>query len=907
MAEREQKSSVESFSRGAELWMHQARMLAVSMWTAMVISLVFGAVVGGTFFYKKSSVVERYAMERNFFAELRLTLAMTRAPMEIYADGQKQMLPVSDVAKITEDGAAEAFRHLKNGGMIGCLSTLGFGLLLGLLWWQYGKGKMADTRLRGAYLVEGKELKEMMEERQDTSPYSIAGVPMRKGSETLHTLFGGAQGTGKSQQFARLMRQVRARGKRAIVYDPTGEFTKEFYREGIDVLMNPLDARSPNWNIWNEIERDYHFDNMANGLIPDPAEADPFWAQAGRMVLKDVYKVLGRDNRRTNADLYNSIAHSNLDAMHALLLGTAGATYVDPTTERTGMSLKMTIQNQLESFRFLHDNGDPFSIRKFVQNDSDSWMFITARESMRDALKPVLSLWIDTAIKAVLELEPIHRERLWFFIDELPTLQKLDVLKLALTNTRKYGLCCVIGIQDFSQLTEIYGKNMATTIISGCQTKLLLRVTDGDAARVLAKLMGEAELDEKEETLSYGLNSQRDGVSVMARRNLRDIVLTSQVLTLPDMTGYLTIPGDYPVARVEYKYEPNKTIAEGFVERPGFGINFAGGRPIMPSGQLGAEPNKERKGGQEKGSGGAKGSKNDGGDLFGPDGFEDGFVAPAVFNELDPDEQIEVIDRETGEVLNARPMKNLDETGATATPDSQYVHVDPDDVPADKPKKTPRKRKTASGATSRADDPDLKSAARSSGAKAVPKPATKPDVAHTVMHTEPPLGSLASVLVDSGAHSSGGGFIHVPPGMTLDQAHDSLFGGTSAAGVADQLVSYTAEQLEQIRSSSPDDETLMNVASIGQGSDIGSSTDGGAEVPPDFFYGLHDDADGEPADPKILFNEIDADDLDASGDGETATGGGELSRAKVGDSTAGDAASEGEVPPARRHQRKTER
>ena len=585
MPEREKKGSVGNFSRGAELWMHQARLFAVAVWTATFIALISGVVVAGSYFMQKSTVVERYALERNCFAQLRSMLLMTKVPMEIYADGSKQMLPVSRVIELTEEGADDALLVLKNGALFGALSSIGISLILALLWWQYGQDKMTDKRLRGAHLVDGPELKALMEGRGDTSPYSIAGVPMRKGSETLHTLIGGAQGTGKSQQFFRLMRQVRERGKRAIVYDPTGEFTKAFYREGVDILMNPLDERSPNWNIWNEIERDYHFDNMANGLIPDPAETDPFWAQAGRMVLKDVYRVLGRDNRRTNADLYNSIARSNLDAMHALLLGTAGATYVDPTTERTGMNLKMTIQNQLESFRFLHDNGEPFSIRKWVQQDSESWMFITAREGMREALKPVLSLWIDTAIKAVLDLEPIHKERLWFFIDELPTLQKLDILKLALTNTRKFGLCCVIGIQDFSQLHEIYGQHQAKTIISGCQTKLLLRVTDGEAARLLAKLMGEAELDEKEETLSYGLNSSRDGVSVFARRNLRDIVLTSQVLTLPDMTGYITIPGDYPVAKVAYHYEPNPSIAEGFKERTGFGINFVGGAPISSTGR----------------------------------------------------------------------------------------------------------------------------------------------------------------------------------------------------------------------------------------------------------------------------------------------------------------------------------
>lgn len=576
MAKREDKGSAGSFSRGAELWMHQARLFVVAVWTVVLISVVAGLGVAGAYFWNAATPDEKYALERNVLAHTREALYMTAGKMELHVNGALHKLEVSEVAALTEDMAAEGWRKLRNGGLFGALTSIGVLFLIILYWWGYGREKMQDNQLRGAKLVEGKELARLVRQRNEASPYEIAGVPMRAKSETLHTLFAGAQGTGKSQQFFALMKQVRARGKRMIVYDPTGEFTQAFYREGKDILMNPLDARSPNWNIWNEIAKDYHFDNMANGLIPDPAEADPFWALAGRMVLKDVIAVLGREGRRTNRDLYNSIAKSNLDAMHALLQGTAGATYVDPTTEQTGMSLKMTVQNQLESFRFLPDEEDKpaFSIRKWVHEDSDSWMFITAREAMREALKPVLSLWIDTAIKAVLDLEPIHRERLWFCIDELPTLQKLDILKLALTNTRKYGLCMVLGVQDFSQLYEIYGHDLAKTIISGCQTKLLLRVTDGAAAKLLAELMGQAEVDEKEETLSYGLSSQRDGVSVFARRSMRDLVLTSEILTLPDMTGYLVIPGDYPIAKVKYGYVPTEKIAEGFVERDGFSISF---------------------------------------------------------------------------------------------------------------------------------------------------------------------------------------------------------------------------------------------------------------------------------------------------------------------------------------------
>ncbi|MCG1040514.1 MULTISPECIES: type IV secretion system DNA-binding domain-containing protein [Burkholderiaceae] len=574
MVKRDARRSASSFSRGAELWMHQARMFVVAIWTVALVSMIVALVVAVGYFWTATLPDERYGLERNLLAHIRDALYMTAGKMELHVNGELRKMEVADVALLTDEIAGDAWRKLRNAGVIGLLSGIGMIFLISLYWWGYGRSKMQDVKLRGAELVTGRELKKIVESRNEASPYMLAGVPMRKGSENLHTLIAGTQGTGKSQQFFSLMKQVRARGKRMIVYDPTGEFTQAFYREGKDVLMNPLDARSPNWNVWHEIKKDYHFDNLANGLIPDPAEVDPFWSLAGRMVLKDVYRVLGREGRRTNRDLYNAIAKSNLDAMHALLQGTAGATYVDPKTERTGMSLKMTVQNQLESFRFLHDSGEPFSIRSWVHEEGDSWMFITARESMREALAPLLSLWIDTAIKAVLDLEAVHRERLWFCIDELPTLQKLDILKLALTNTRKYGLCMVLGVQDFSQLYKIYGMHLASTIISGCQTKLLLRVTDGEAAELLAKLMGQYEVDEKEETLSYGLHAHRDGVSVFARRNIRNLVLTSEILKLPDMTGYLTIPGDFPIAKVSYNYVPTPKIASGFIERTGLAVDF---------------------------------------------------------------------------------------------------------------------------------------------------------------------------------------------------------------------------------------------------------------------------------------------------------------------------------------------
>lgn len=126
--------------------------------------------------------------------------------------------------------------------------------------------------------------------------------------------------------------------------------------------MNLLDVRSLNWNIWNEIEKDYYFDNMVNGLIFDLVEVDLFWVKVGWMVLKDVYKVFGCEGWCMNCDFYNLIVKSNFEVMYVFLVGEVGVSYVDLVMERIGMLFKMMVQNQFEVFWFLYDEGELFLI-----------------------------------------------------------------------------------------------------------------------------------------------------------------------------------------------------------------------------------------------------------------------------------------------------------------------------------------------------------------------------------------------------------------------------------------------------------------------------------------------------------------------------------------------------------------
>lgn len=559
---RHREGELMNFTRGSEIWLYQIHMLIIGLINALIFGLVTFVVVASAYIYFKMNQYEFGNTFGYLQSQMFSVVGIDYGQFSyIHTDGKEYMIPANNIPESVEAAANSGARKIKNGSILGGLFGGAVSIFMLIYWWQFGRGQMADERLRGAEKVEIKTLVRLINEDDNASPYNIAGVPMVKGSEPLNIALAGAQGVGKSQTFHSLMRQIRARGKKAVVYDPTGAFTSEFFREGKDILMNPFDKRSPSWNVWSEIRNSMHYETIANGLIPSPVgNENPFFSEGGRLVLKTVFKILESENRMTNMDLYDSLVANDFNGVHALVQGTPAEKYINPKTEKTSINLLMTLQNKLECFEYLDDTGESFSIRDWMLSDDDSWMFIRTSEEARDVLKPIMSLWVNTIIKTAVSLPETsgmeEKDRIWLFIDEMPTLQKLDDLAFSLTNTRKYGLCHVLGFQDFNQIYKLYGEYDAKTILSGCQTKLLMRVTDDASADIMAKSLGEVEMDEKEVSRSMGVNNARDGVSFYGRRNIRKIVLGSEIQNLDNLEGYLKVAGKYPITKVKFDYEP---------------------------------------------------------------------------------------------------------------------------------------------------------------------------------------------------------------------------------------------------------------------------------------------------------------------------------------------------------------
>ena len=148
--------------------------------------------------------------------------------------------------------------------------------------------------------------------------------------------------------------------------------------------------------------------------------------------------------------------------------------------------------------------------------------------------------------------------------DELPTLQKMLKIAVAMAECRKYGLCVVTGIQTIAPLKDVYGVHGAETMLGLPQTQTIFRLPDPDTAAWASKAIGSRNLTR--EVLSESSNSSGGGESSSYQNTIEDAILPSQIQGLPKLEAILSFSdGAAGVkkcrVRLNWKDRPNRTEA----------------------------------------------------------------------------------------------------------------------------------------------------------------------------------------------------------------------------------------------------------------------------------------------------------------------------------------------------------
>jgi type IV secretory pathway TraG/TraD family ATPase VirD4 len=256
----------------------------------------------------------------------------------------------------------------------------------------------------------------------------------------------------------------------------------------------------------------------------------------------------------------------DLEVLYQYLQGTEGAALIDPAGERTAVSIRTNAATYARAFRYLPMYRENFHIRNWVHDESKSgWIFLNAQREQLDAVRSVLSAWLEIFTNALTSLRPSRTRRIWLVIDELHSLNRITSLEPFLAEGRKYGGCGVIGFHQVAQLRDRYGKDGAESLTGACATWVCLRQNDPETAKWMAGSFGQVEVFEAHQGLTYGANDVRDGVSLSKVRKLRPLLLDSEISNLDDLEGYIRVPGRLPVAHFRQRWQPTPNVAPAFI------------------------------------------------------------------------------------------------------------------------------------------------------------------------------------------------------------------------------------------------------------------------------------------------------------------------------------------------------
>ena len=555
--------------KGGQLSMHALRMFrqvfgVLMIWVIIVFGIVFSLVVYLNTPKDRFVTVCDYAVA-NFMDGIGLSDAVIATK---YGTGTYTLKASSIVVSSYHKNETEILlltlnRAVKCGGFAGAVVVI-----MAIAYFVYnGLHKSRDTFKRGAKPAGFDDVRwaiRNFNRKIAYDAYTIANCPYPARGEMQHTMLIGTTGTGKTCVISDVVEQIRRRGDRAIIYDTKGCYLEWFYRQN-DHILNPFDARSEKWNLLKEIEHRGHIKSIAQAFIPEGKGSSYIWNEAARIVFSElVGKFLSAD--MSNKEIADTVMRQDAKTIIKLLKGTYAQSIIDTHAPETTGGVLFTMTSYLNSLQ-LCDNKklESFSIKEWIKESSDSFLFITSHQPCMSELIPIQTVWWEIAFKNLLSIERNPSKKTWIILDEVGSLQGIPSLADTMSKTREYGCCFVLGMQDIGQLEDKYGDKLARTISTLCNTRCVFRTPDPYTAQWISKNIGDQEIEQVKEGLSYGAHQMRDGVSVNKHNVVKSLVLPSEIQNLRDLELYLQLP-NHPFVKTNIEWKERQSISKPFID-----------------------------------------------------------------------------------------------------------------------------------------------------------------------------------------------------------------------------------------------------------------------------------------------------------------------------------------------------
>lgn len=339
-----------------------------------------------------------------------------------------------------------------------------------------------------------------------------------------HILLLGGIGVGKTNVFNLLLEELISKKDTkdnvVVIFDTKGDFYDEFYEPGDVVIANDnkYEDLTYYWNIFEEIiaagndieSQELMAKEISKSLFSDrKSTTQPFFVNAAMdlfsktlihfLRVNQVNKRMGINKEILNNHelimFFQQASTKTYIAMCNKYPDFKGAlSYFGDGKSNQALGVFGELNSMISDYFigvFSKKSGKEreLSMRRFIRNKQNKKIFIEYDLTVGETLTPMYRLLIDLALKEALGRNHSKGD-VYFIIDEFKLLPQLRHIDDALNFGRSLGIKVIAGIQNISQLYDIYGESRGAVIASGFSNIFAFRTIDSQSRQYISDLFG---------------------------------------------------------------------------------------------------------------------------------------------------------------------------------------------------------------------------------------------------------------------------------------------------------------------------------------------------------------------------------------------------------------------------------
>lgn len=453
---------------------------------------------------------------------------------------------------------------------------------------KHAEKMLEDQYLKGSQVIPENKALEILPTLTDVegTPVGYKGILFPTQYHCQHIFVSGGSGTGKTIFLSRSYLDIKKENPSArfIVHDTKGDWTQKYYNPSTDFIFNFSDTRSVNYNIFSSIKTINDLKAMVSTIIPrsESDKSDPIWIDSARGILEACLLYCMKYDKKQNIEVKKLIEMSpELLAKH--LEGVQGAEigrgYLLGSETQVGNFISNFRSKCLFFTSLPKSSGEDLNIEEWLESKGNSTIFLLNDTKNKDQNAIRIAVFVDALVKAHLSLNESNERKIYYFLDEMGSLNKIPSVISGLTLGRSFGASFWIGIQEVARLNAIYGKDLTSTIVNNAGTKIILRGQDVETQKFCSDMIGETKFKTTSISNSTGTEtgSAKEGSSFNQTEKTEKLILPSEIGLMPNNTYYYkTVNHNWIYIETRYieSVDHGERINPAFIEREDLNIEF---------------------------------------------------------------------------------------------------------------------------------------------------------------------------------------------------------------------------------------------------------------------------------------------------------------------------------------------